>query len=268
MNAHDHYRAGNLREALTAALDHVKRHPVDSGMRTFLCELLCFAGDLQRAERQLDALGEQDPDVMIAITLFRELIRAEQARQQFYADGRLPEFLDKEIPADLSQHVEAASLLRQGKVTDAAGLIARLEEQRPTVTGTCDDEPFDGLRDLDDLTSSFFEILTGTGKYYWIPLQRVETIEFHPPARPRDLLWRSAHLTIRGGPESEVFFPVLYTGSAADPNDQIRLGRTTEWRGEAGVPIRGFGQRMFLIGEQDRTILELRSLSINPPNPA
>src|SRR5207245_7805029 len=130
----------------------------------------------------------------------------------------------------------------------------------PIVSGTCDGQPFDGLRDLDDLIAPFFEVLTGTGKYYWIPLQRVESVEFQAPARPRDLLWRSGHLILRDGPESEVFFPVLYAGSAAHHDDQVRLGRTTEWRGEAGIPIRGFGQRMFLVGDQDRTILELRSL--------
>jgi type VI secretion system protein ImpE len=267
MNAHDLYRTGKLDEAVTAALEHVKRHPVDSGMRTFLCELLCFAGDLERAERQLDALGEQDPDIVIAISVFRQLIRAEQARKQFYTDGRPPEFLDKEITPDLSPHLEAALLLSKGKAAEAAGLLAGSEEQRPIVSGTCDGQPFEGLRDLDDVTASFFEVLTGTGKYYWIPLQRVESVEFQPPARPRDLLWRSAHLILRNGPESEVFFPVLYAGSASDPDDQVRLGRTTEWRGEAGTPIRGFGQRMLLVGDQDRTILELRSLSINPPKP-
>src|SRR5205814_5139249 len=62
-------------------------------------------------------------------------------------------------------------------------------------------------------------------------LERVESVEFHPPARPRDLLWRRVHMVVHGGPDGEVFLPVLYAGSAADPNDQIRLGRTTEWRG-------------------------------------
>ena len=71
-------------------------------------------------------------------------------------------------------------------------------------------------------------------------------------------------MIIRDGPDSEVFFPVLYAGSAADPDDQVRLGRTTEWRSEAGAPVRGFGQRMFLIGDQDCPILELQTLSINP----
>jgi type VI secretion system protein ImpE len=267
MNARDHYQAGNLREAVTAALEDVKRHPTDSGKRDFLCELLCLVGDLERADRQLDALGQQDPQATLAVTLFRHLIQAEQARQEFYTQGRLPEFLDQEITPDLRQHLEAAILLREGKAVEAAGVLARAEEQRPSINGTCDGQPFEGLRDLDDLTASFFEVLTVTGKYYWIPLERVESIEFRRPEQPRDLLWRSAHMIIRNGPDSEVFLPVLYAGSAADPADQVRLGRTTEWRSEAGAPVRGFGQRMFLVGDQGRPILELQTLSIHPPNP-
>jgi type VI secretion system protein ImpE len=115
------------------------------------------------------------------------------------------------------------------------------------------------------LTSSFFEVLTSTGKYYWIPLERVESVEFRAPARPRDLLWRSAHMTVRGGPEGEVYLPALYGGSATDPNNAIRLGRETEWRGNAGGPVRGFGQRVLLVGNDDRPILELESLVINSP---
>jgi len=265
MNAHDHYKAGNLPEAITQALEDVKKHPSDSGKRGFLCELLCFAGDLERADRQLDALGEQDPQTMTGVSLFRQLIRAEQARQQFFTEGRLPDFLDQEITPDLRHHLEAAILLREGKAAEAGGLLAQCEEQRPKVTGTCNGQAFGELRDLDDLTASFFEVLTDTGKYYWIPLERVEMIDFSPPARPCDLLWRRAHMSVRGGPDSEVYLPVLYAGSAADPDNHVRLGRTTEWRGEAGAPVRGFGQRLFLVGTEDRPILELVTISINLP---
>src|SRR5439155_5696457 len=130
--------------------------PTDSGKRNFLCELLCLVGDLERADRQLDILGQQDPQAVTEVGLFRQLIRAEQARQEFYTAARLPEFLDQEITPDLSRHLEAAVLLREGKAVEAAGVLARSEEQRPKVNGTCNGQPFDGLRDLDDLTASFF----------------------------------------------------------------------------------------------------------------
>src|SRR6516162_6927788 len=97
--AQEHYREGRLQDAITAATDDVRQHPTDSGRRTFLCELLCLAGDLERADRQLDTLGHQEPEIMVGVSLFRLLVRAEQARQQFYTEGRLPELLGAPPPS-------------------------------------------------------------------------------------------------------------------------------------------------------------------------
>ncbi len=260
MNAKDHYEAGRLSEAVAAAVEEVKRHPADVNRRGLLAELLCFAGEMERADLQLDAMGHQDPQVMMGIAMFRQLIRAEQARQQFFSEGRLPEFLDK--PDDrLQLHLEASIRVREGHDQEAAELLARAEQQRPKVQGASSDQPFDDLRDLDDLTASFFEVLTSTGKYYWIPIERVERIEFRAPVRPRDLLWRRAHMAVRGGPDGEVFLPVLYAGSQNDADDRLRLGRSTDWRGGEGVPVRGVGQRMFLVGDEACGILALETIT-------
>ncbi|HZZ81504.1 MAG TPA: type VI secretion system accessory protein TagJ [Gemmataceae bacterium] len=260
MNANDLYKQGKLNDAVTAALDDVKKNPSDGAKRTFLCELLCLTGDLERADKQLDALAQLDPDALMPLALFRQLIRAEQARQQFFTEGRLPEFLDQQITPNLSKHLEAAILIREKKPSEAANMLAAADEIRPKVSGVCDGKPFDEIRDLDDLTSSFFEVFTSTGKYYWIPFERVDSVEFHPLERPRDLLWRGAHMIVRNGPDGVVYIPTLYPGSAAEKDDQYRLGRATEWRGEDGVPIRGAGQRVFLIGEDDKSILEVQSM--------
>src|SRR5947209_10684988 len=107
MNARECYQAGRLQDAIAAALAEVKQHPTDTGRRGFLVELLCFAGDLERADKHLDALGTQDPQAAVGVSLFRQLIRAEQARQQFFAEGRVPEFLDLPSPT-LRLHLEAS----------------------------------------------------------------------------------------------------------------------------------------------------------------
>ncbi len=260
MTAHDLYQLGKLGEAVAAALDDVKKHPTDAGKRGFLAELLCLTGDFERADRQLDALSQQDPETLTQVGLFRLLIHAEQSRQQFYSAGRLPEFLDQDITPILRLHLEAAVLLRDGRAAEAAGLLGKAQEERPRIAGTCDGKPFEDFCDLDDLTSSFFEVLTDKGEYFWIPMGRVESVEFAAWTRPRDLVWRRAHMIVRGGPDAEVFLPALYAGSAAAANDQVRLGRATEWLGEAGAPVRGVGQRVFLVGEEDRPILELQKV--------
>ncbi len=262
MDAKELFKLGQLSEALAGATEDVKRHPTDQSRRGFLCELLCFAGELQRADAQLDALAQQDPQLMLGLSMFRQLIRAEQARQQFFADGRVPEFLDLPTPS-LKCCLEASVCGRDGRSAEAVALLDEAERQRPVVSGACNGKPFDGLRDVDDLTAPFFEVLTSNGKYYWIPIERVELIEFFAPERPRDLLWRRVHMVVNGGPDGEVFLPTLYAGAATDPDQRVRLGRMTDWRGGDGSPVRGAGQRMFLIGDDGLGILELQRIEIN-----
>jgi type VI secretion system protein ImpE len=264
MDGKELFKAGKLPEAITAASEDVKRHPTNVSQRGFLCELLCFAGELSRADAQLDAMGHQDPQLMLGISMFRQLIRAEQARQQFYAEGRLPEFIAPPGP-HLNRCLEASICVREGRPSDAVALLDEAERLRPIVSGVCNGQAFDGLRDVDDLTAPFFEVLTSNGKYYWIPIEQVDLIEFRVPERPRDLLWRRVHMVVRGGPDGEVFLPTLYAGSATDPDDQIRVGHMTDWRGGDGAPVRGAGQRMFLVGDDGRGILELQELTIVAP---
>lgn len=250
------FQAGRLAEAVDASLADVKAHPTDTSRRGLLCELLCLAGQWERADKQLDAFATQDPQLAVGLSLFRQLVRAEVARQQFFDEGRIPEFLGEPSPA-LQLCLQASICLRERKPAEAAELLNQAEALRPRTAGVCDGQTFDDWRDLDDLTACVFEVLTSTGKYYWIPAERVESIEFHPPERPRDLLWRRAHMIVAGGPDGEVFLPAIYPLTQQHGDDQLRLGRGTDWRTAEGEPVRGLGQRMYLIGDQDRGIMEI-----------
>ena len=77
------------------------------------------------------------------------------------------------------------------------------------MAGTCDGVEFEDLRDLDDLMAPLFEVLTSNGKYYWVPIEQVELIEFRPVVRPRDLLWRRVRMVVKDGPDGEVYFHPL-----------------------------------------------------------
>jgi type VI secretion system protein ImpE len=260
MSASDHFRAGRLNEAIAEAQAAVRSHPNDEGSRYLLAELLCFTGELEKADKQLDALRNLEPKSMMTVSMFRQLIRSEQARQQFYQDGRIPEFIDKPS-ANLELHLKASMLIREGNTAEAARVLAEAESQRTPVRGTCNERAFADFRDLDDLTSSFFEVYTATGKYYWLPFEKVEEIEFRPPERSRHLLWRSARLAIRDAAEIEVHLPALYAGSAKTADDQARMGRTTDWLGGDGQPMRGVGQRTFLVGDDASGIMEITKIT-------
>ena len=75
----------------------------------------------------------------------------------------------------------------------------------------------------------------------------------------------SLRLVVRDGPDGEVFLPVLYPGAEAAADDAIRLGRATAWRGEGDDPVRGVGQKTFLVGEEDVPLLELTALAFGEP---
>ena len=49
MNASEYFQVGQLNEALAAVKDEIRKNPTDQARRGFLAELLCFAGDLERA---------------------------------------------------------------------------------------------------------------------------------------------------------------------------------------------------------------------------
>jgi type VI secretion system protein ImpE len=44
--------------------------------------------------------------------------------------------------------------------------------------------------------------------------------------------------------------------------DAARLARSTDWTGGDGAPVRGVGQRTFLVGAEARPILELRTIAV------
>lgn len=260
--AKEHLASGDLSGAIDVVSATVKRHPTDRDSRGLLAELLCIAGELERADKMLDALGNQDLEAAPALALWRQVLRAAIARQDFFANGRVPEFVDGPTPT-MVQCLEASVLLRTGDAAGAAECLARAEAARPRVTGHCDGQAFDDLRDLDDLLAGVMEVLTTTGRYYWIPVDRLVSIEFVPPQRPRDLIWRRAQLQVRDGPEGEVFIPAIYANPMPDMTDQMRLGRITDWSGREGAPVLGIGQRMLLVGDEALPIMPLGVLEFD-----
>ena len=253
-------RAGRLDDAIAAAQAAVRKAPTDLNARVLFAELLVFAGNLERADVILDAASSIDPTTAVVVAEFRQLIRADMARRQLFRDGRVPELLSD---ATETQRLQLAALvaLRAGDMAEATRHAEAAEAARPRVPGSHDGKPFDDLRDVDDLLAGSLEVLTTTGKYFWIPTERVISAEFHKPKRPRDLMWRRCSLSVAQGPDGEVYVPAVY--APEDPmTDALRLGRATDWRQAEGGPMRGVGQRVFLLGEDDVAIMDLGTLRI------
>lgn len=260
MDVNSLYSSGRLADAATAAISVVKGKPADVGARLFLAELLCFQGDWERAEKQLDAAAKQSQDDGFLALLIRQLIRGEILREQVFSEGRSPQLVG-ELPMDAKLQLEICTELRLHQ--NAAELVEKAQEAREPIAGHCNDQPFDDIRDLDDRMAGILEVITATGKYYWVPSKSVKTLEFAKPERPVDLIWRKASIDVENGPEGEVFIPVRYPCPNAEGwDDQLRLGRATSWAGETTGAVIGLGQKMFLLGEEAKSMLEIDRIVI------
>ena len=249
------FKAGKLDAAVAAANDAVRKAPTDLGPRLLLAELLLFQGRLDRIDTLLDAAAQLEPAAAVGVAEFRQLLRAEIWRRQMLTEGRVPEALGEPTKAQRAA-LAAVVALREGNTDEAAAQLAQAEADRPHPAGTMNGEAFDDMRDADDLLGGSLEVLSTTGKYFWVPFERIVSMQPHPPQRPRDLFWRRATLQVKDGPTGEIYLPALYD-TPADADDQLRLGRATDWIEGPGGIVRGVGQKIVIVGEEGVPLLQL-----------
>ncbi len=233
MRARELFQAGQLDAAIDALGVEVRDNPTDTQRRTFLFELLCFAGQYGRAEKHLDVLAQAGPQAGMGALLYRSALHACLTRDRMFREHAVPQ----------------------------AGASAR------EVSGTLNGRPFSSLADGDPRIGPRLEVFAA-GQYTLLPLEHIASLRMSPPKRLRDLMWPPA--VLKTGPQfkgldlGEVIIPALTPLSAEDPNDHVRLGRVTEWRELAdgtSVPV---GQKMLLVDGEEFPILEVRELDIAP----
>lgn len=261
MGAKELFDNGDLRGAIDQLTQDVKAKPRELRSRIFLFELLCFAGEFDRAGRQLDAIAQMSGDVQVemGLQLYRNVLQAEAARQAFFAGKSLqPTFLS-EPPSYAGLHLQAVGKLRENQVQDFENLLDESSNLREPLKGQVDGNPFNNLRDGDDLMGPFLEVLFHTD-YVWLPFEQIKQIEIQPPRTLRDLIWTLAKVELRSQPLGEVYLPVQYYGSAKDPDDRVKLGRMTDWKKVGEGTYLGAGQRMLLVDETEQALLQIRKI--------
>ncbi len=249
----DAFQTGDLPGAIAAATAQVRANPRDPGLRWLLSEFLLFAGEVERADRNLDAVIEEKPSP--AVLEFRRLLRAEEIRRQVFREGRVPKFQGDEATPAQTAAMRAVTLTRLGDAVGASAAAAEAEELRPRTPGvaTAPDGgtlAFDDLRDADDLFAPNIEVLTTGGDYIWVPVERLASLDFEPARRPRDLYWRRTQIVLKDGTEGVVYVPAIYHWSDPATPAALKLGRETDWTDPAAGPVRGRGQRLLLVGEE------------------
>lgn len=260
MHADELFKQGQLFDAITAQIQEVKSHPGDHARRLFLFELLTFAGDLDRAGRQIQAIHYGELELDSAVAGYQRLLDAERSRRKLFQEGVAPQFL-LDPPPHVAKHLEAIAALRAKEPAEASRLLAEAHATAPRFQARLNDQVVTELRDCDDLFGTILEVMAH-GNYYWVPLEQVELLAITAPRFPRDLIWLPARLELRDGAAGDVFLPALYPNTANQADDQVRLGRVTDWIQTAEGPVQGVGSRLFLAGEETKSFYEFRELCV------
>jgi type VI secretion system protein ImpE len=262
MTAKELFQAGKLQEAIDALVQEVKTNPTDTARRTFLFELSCFAGDWERAERQLDVIGHQSAQAELGVMIFRANIKAEQERRRLFVEGVQPHFLN-EPPAYVDLYIAAINQMRQGQAADARATLDKAEEERPAMFGRSGDKEFEDFRDYDDFVAPVLEMIV-KDRYVWLPFEQIKRMEISPPKQLRDLLWASARVESLDGTIGEVYVPALYAGSSDYADDAVKLGRMTDWNQVGEEIYRAVGLRLFVTDGKESSVFEAGAVEFHP----
>ena len=249
---------GDLGSAIAAAIEQVKKSPTDLEARTFLFEMSLFSGEWDRADKQLDTLGHQNSTAAIGTLLFRQNIASERARINLFEHSSPPETVS-ELPEYVKDLLRAADSIRLGETAQARALLDSVEENRPAFRVKVDDVEFEDFRDHNDLTMCVFEAFIKDG-YFWIPFEDVSSIEFLEKKSLRDIYWPQVKVELANGSGGEMFLPSLYVNSWKSGDDQIRLGRASDWRDLGDDVFVGEGTKIFWMAGTDKSILDMKKI--------
>lgn len=261
-HAKELFDAGKLDQAIEELLREVKANPSEINKRTFLFELSCFAGDWTRAERQLDVIGHQSAQAELGVMIYRANIKAEQERVRVFNEGVQPHFL-REPPPYIDLHIAAINQIRQGQLKEARATLDQAEEDRPAIAGNIDGKRFTDFRDYDDLVAPVLEVIV-KDKYVWLPFEQIKRLEVSPPRVLRDLLWANARIEATDGTVGDVYIPSLYAGSSDSENDQVKLGRMTDWKQIDENLYRSTGLRVFAADGEEKSLFEASIVEFEP----
>jgi type VI secretion system protein ImpE len=250
---------GDLAGAIASAIQTVKHNPTDASARIFLFELSAFSGDWDRAEKQLDAIGHQDANSAIGSVIYRHNFQNERERINVFEHSSKPGTITA-TPSYVEELVRAVDLVRREEFGQARELLDKVEEERPAFPVEVNGQRYEDLRDYNDLTMCVFEAFF-KDNYIWLPFEEVSSIEFLERKSLRDVYWPQAKVELVNGSSGEMFFPALYVNSWKSSDDQLRLGRSVDWRDLGSDIYVGEGVRLFWMDGKEMPALDVQKIN-------
>ena len=249
---------GPLSVAIKQVAEDVRAKPADVAARTFYFELLCLNGDLERAAKQLDALGAANAELGIGIYL--GAIQAERERRQFFHGGPRPRIVGEAPHAPA--YLEAIESYAAGDSATTAKLLEDATETCEPPRGILNANEVTGLSETSDLLGPFLEIVMD-GHYAWIQWDAIRSLSIPQPKYLRDTVWSPISLQLCSGGHGEALVFSLYVDSQLQEDD-VKLGRKTIWPSDSHGFTVAYGQKVITTDQEDCAILDVRSLEVQP----
>lgn len=232
VNPKELFKEGRVREAIQALTAHLREHPSDIALRTFLFELLSFAGEYARAEKQLAVLANGSVEKETGAIVYYAALHAEKTRHEL--------FEKRGFPAD----------------------------SPASPPGKLNGKPFTELLDADANIGARLEVFAA-GAYVWLPFEHVASVEMAAPQRLRDTLWAPAVVqtasSFRGMDLGEVLIPAIYPFSWKQLDEEAWLGRVTAWAADQEGGEYPYGQKTLIVDGEEFPFLEVRTLEFSHP---
>jgi protein involved in temperature-dependent protein secretion len=257
MDAISLFQQSQLDEAVASMTEALRADPANVDKRYHMAGLLAFRGEFDRALAHLYFIAGERPDLAPAVAMYESSVHGEEERRRMHDGGHVPG-TDPENAAAVKRRVHLRRHLAAGDADQAAALMAEIAAE-PVPLARLDGGSAMPFADRDDCLGALLEVFVG-GRCLWLPTNNLRSLEFTPPRGLLDLLWAQCAIVTRTGVRYAAHVPVLYAGSHARGDAQVRCGHKTEWQDELGVAFRGYGQRVFGAGERELGILELRQV--------
>jgi len=248
-NIHNLVREGKLSDALTWCATQLKDEPLNFDIRSIYSELLCINGELDKADKQLDFMVQKNPELAVGAVNLRHLIRAQQARFDFYQGKAIPKLFHD--PDDMDKlFLETHVALLESDYDKASQLSKKMEELR-TQKSQENDSP---IRDLDDSLSPYLEVLGTNGEFYLANFNEIEILKVEKVESFLENIWLRVEIVIKDGPSGTAHLPLVYANATTDIE---KLGQISDWEELSDELTIGKGMKMVFVNDEAITISNL-----------
>jgi type VI secretion system protein ImpE len=256
-------------EQIAEVESSIRVQPAHAAHRWALFQYLCIVRQWTRALQQLQVYGQLEASQTPVVHAYRDLVRAECAREQVMAGLQEPDFVFTDVPSWMRGLHAALGLARRGEVEAADATRETALNLAPLTPGASQTSmhAFSWIGDSDSRLGPVCEFIAA-GRYRWLAFDDIARWQVAPPATLADLIWAPCTLDLRDGTVLRGFMPSRYPEHtaltcAADERDALLLGRKTVWRDAGRTGVIASGAKTWTTSAGDVGMFELAQCVFN-----